>query len=1839
MSTAVVPSSSWHSKPDYNTLLPYPVSIPEEPTSQPERVLEEIERGLAACILSGDLAVGANSWTKRLHAYLNVKYPLPLESRLRLADLYFQLLVSPRVYDSSMTQYWAVYLLKLIKKQPPELPDDAWSVPWRPLYDTIESIIQQKQREKAHENDRRNVTTVMRTVEFTKRFFLPESTKEILEEFLPNLFPFSHKVIPGALPSILSSPSATLSILSETLSTFTPTMLLRAQAYMVLFLPTNVADVSLWFDTFLSVWTWQRNSALWDTLWLDLYSRVARDRIGHIQWEPHVVQHMFTVTLKLLEVPVGRGTGIAGRLKIGSKDKLLSFMKEKDVRASCARLIVYMMSPQEGNQVLYELKKLIQAVETFFHPSNHTHRLSSILAGFLRNLTTYFLKRLSEESEPDCRTPEEFRITEEMKSDFVTTLKHVAFLSMFGKDDMVVNNSITALRCLGYVKPELIVPPLMEKVSYSLESLTETHRTNSSIIALSSLARIILTRKMYPMGATHILDLFNMVLPGIDANDSIKTITTFKFISSCLFCLPLMEADNPSPTLTVPPWSDELIEETVFSVTKGFEEFAINFLERIFALLENMPEREAGMTHMMLYCADLFFQSLSPEIFELVLAKTIAFVSNNVIASAIKTIGIFCCTLTTSNRKPALAKFVPLCCTSILEEIENGAGSDVNATSQSDLKLTWFQSILAGVLKYSGAEILKYQEQILETITTMTKLKSKRGYKYAGKGLRNLLRSLTWTYTLDERNFSMSTMSDPEFRRSHFQQWGVIQDSHALSLEWHVPSSGEIDFALHMVHIFLKPMMAELAQIVDGTNTSAVDKNDFIRKLTLTRYVVKGISTLTVDVPANTCPADQEVHEHEHHGQHTHPSRKIINAGYCLMDATDVRCQDIRKTRLELGLLLHNLVRYLQSEREDDTKSIKIVLKIINVFLTNRGETKEKYESRRAVIKLLKMASQDYSVHTKRSQRYPRYVLARRLHMLHTERLFLNATIAPKLAIHQELMEDLLDLSMSHYTAIRKLAQSFLDTAISCFQDSKYTLLAKIFQHIETAKLSSDGLKGALYLLRMRPFQSAYLRDWGTMAGFMKVIFDGRHEQKESIQKLIEVVYLEFTYRYVSPTLTFEITEETVKAAARMLARDDTETLAQEAALKIGERNDANVKIYLELIQDLLKIVHANNLHWRFARMAILFLGILLTRKDQPVNWEVVEYLAKAAVSELIVLRSVALKALNNNIYVHKQQVLGERPLEYLRQLNTPISCEKDYVDAQFHDQEYLGWYHFPKQFKVYSPNNGQMAATLRQPLEKHVSHFLEEGFWDKCIVYMSQEQYESDITVSSHNLLFFKGLFEIFDTQLLSLLEKFILTNANNYAYKNVQKTLAEIVGGMLRGSKHWEYAKWKHMLDFITPLLTEKIFPNLTLEVIPLWTAAMQWAMTNRDPRRFSIIIESLMRYPLDLETSNPLSQVKRLISMRTMLVIFNWRCLPYARAVFSRCTGMMEHPYKEIRDMAATIIADVFQLFWRPFAVEEDPLGQYAAQNVALVDEFMDQLLRTLLAHRESRESESPTDHSDYVGMSKSVLTLVRILSTSSRIAPLLPYLTRLVPEMFYMQDDDDQELQKFATGALELLFQNNLPPSMLREIIEMFRGLLKSPSWHLRSKSLPVVQIFLFRNLFGVDERSWREVIDMLVEALLDPQLEVRTMASNTISGLVRCSQRNSIEELLATPLARRNKRSESASPSPRTSTPTPAGYSESEAILRRHAGVSGVAALIQAFPYGGEPGAIPKWMPDALISLVPFISDPIPISTTAKKTFLDFRRTHQETWVLDKLAFTEEQLDTLSDLLVSPSYYA
>lgn len=108
-----------------------------------------------------------------------------------------------------------------------------------------------------------------------------------------------------------------------------------------------------------------------------------------------------------------------------------------------------------------------------------------------------------------------------------------------------------------------------------------------------------------------------------------------------------------------------------------------------------------------------------------------------------------------------------------------------------------------------------------------------------------------------------------------------------------------------------------------------------------------------------------------------------------------------------------------------------------------------------------------------------------------------------------------------------------------------------------------------------------------------------------------------------------------------------------------------------------------------------------------------------------------------------------------------------------------------------------------------------------------------------------------------------------------------------------------------------------------------------------------------------------------------------------------------------------------------------------------------------------------------------------------------------------------------------------------------------------------------------------------------------------------------------------------------------------AIRKRHTGVLGMCAFINAHPYD-----VPEFVVDVFRVLGGNLNDPQPIpvsihfvtekrkceiflsfQSAIRKTLGDFKRTHHDNWEVHQLQFSEDELAILSDLTVPPSYYA
>uniref|UniRef100_A0A0D9WPL0 Proteasome activator subunit 4 n=1 Tax=Leersia perrieri TaxID=77586 RepID=A0A0D9WPL0_9ORYZ len=75
------------------------------------------------------------------------------------------------------------------------------------------------------------------------------------------------------------------------------------------------------------------------------------------------------------------------------------------------------------------------------------------------------------------------------------------------------------------------------------------------------------------------------------------------------------------------------------------------------------------------------------------------------------------------------------------------------------------------------------------------------------------------------------------------------------------------------------------------------------------------------------------------------------------------------------------------------------------------------------------------------------------------------------------------------------------------------------------------------------------------------------------------------------------------------------------------------------------------------------------------------------------------------------------------------------------------------------------------------------------------------------------------------------------------------------------------------------------------------------------------------------------------------------------------------------------------------------------------------------------------------------------------------------------------------------------------------------------------------------------------------------------------------------------------------------------IATTHGAVLALTASVLSVPYD-----MPSWLPSHVTLLARFIHEPSPIKSTVTKAVAEFKRTHADTWIIQKASFTEDELE-------------
>lgn len=174
------------------------------------------------------------------------------------------------------------------------------------------------------------------------------------------------------------------------------------------------------------------------------------------------------------------------------------------------------------NSCLDHISKLFKAFESFYHPSNTDRRWHTKLQQFLYKLPACYVKRLYRERYKknvwSRRIPEAHRLAEEQTTQFVEALMPVVLTSMFSQSG--ISSAALAFRDLSVLRPERVIPPLLDRLYGSYETLTEPNRLLASINCMASVVpAMVRPCKYFPQGPSHVVPLLLNSLPGIDSND------------------------------------------------------------------------------------------------------------------------------------------------------------------------------------------------------------------------------------------------------------------------------------------------------------------------------------------------------------------------------------------------------------------------------------------------------------------------------------------------------------------------------------------------------------------------------------------------------------------------------------------------------------------------------------------------------------------------------------------------------------------------------------------------------------------------------------------------------------------------------------------------------------------------------------------------------------------------------------------------------------------------------------------------------------------------------------------------------------------------------------------------------------------------------------------------------------------------------------------------------------------------------------------------------------------------------------------------------------------------
>ncbi|RDA85493.1 hypothetical protein CP532_0010, partial [Ophiocordyceps camponoti-leonardi (nom. inval.)] len=1349
--------------------------------------------------------------------------------------------------------------------------------------------------------------------------------------------------------------------------------------------------------------------------------------------------------------------------------------------------------------------------------------------------------------------------------------------------------------------------------------------------------------------------------------------------------------------------SDEDEVKILRSSTAGFGEFLLTLLGKIFTLLENLPDAnqvrggtpEDNVISALPSALSPLFASLSPDLFDMALDKIATFVASHVVHQARDAMAWILNALCKVNPAKALKVFIPMLVVNIRSEIDyNHAASDRTTGTDylpRDRALVWHVSMLAMCVVHVGGEVLKYKEELLGIAEYMQEKCRGLPTILVSNYIHHLLLNLTHTYPIDHALYEPDVIK----RGLDIGDWGKTTAPADLTIRWHQPSPPEVEFAVELFASQVTSATQQLQLLMsDNPPVSREGKNkawsdEVSRLMQQMRLVIAGMAIMFDPKRASddgggggisAGDADEDMMEEDEMWAGDADDEELrpqfrYRAGYPLKP-TDSVYQRIHELRDQLGQLLTKTHTFLNEKQEDDVNCFTALCTAYRTWITDVGIERSAHSLERH-LRLYRAEVAAFKIKGLRKV-YPRPLLIKRAEAYHILRVKHNASARHKSELDKRLLRDLAHSCLSFYADVRRVAQSAQDSSLKALIGGRPIVLPVILDGFRAAIENNqhDRIKGGMYTLLYTSLLRTVLKDWRFAPEAMRLYIETAGIDKPSIQVLGSTA-LYSMFEFGKPLDRAILVDDGVVGSIKP-PLDESAVIERRRGLVVERRKRverAKAALGLELT------MRAKGAHWKIATRCVIFATNLCLRFDGIAPTQFVDLVARGINDSHPSLRSFYLNSISALFsVVDMRAVYGHEYINYLmeKELNdrNRIEVEVAKGDAEFTrsfldafrdhpenakylvDFDHPGWLAWGKKFTAFRARPLAFDAydEVETAVREQMGSIMTRVWLSRCFEYLKQEPRDS--STDRFRMPYVYLLMHVFDLMhygktavKLDDVKELTVEAYGDGSDKHQHRATSEILGALLAGSSDDPIEMRNEVWAFAAPMLLKIFTDDLTPENLQYWLACLHLVLDGKDPRRSHEIVDGLKSFRLDMSSNAAFKESSKVQLVEFIVADGGWHFRD-TEPILDHFVAHIDHPYKAVREAIGRLLSALqksryYEAFENVTTLLEE---NRAASSVGIRPYQPSEELKTTVMgifgrlerwrHERTPGQQTP---SSYTSGSKTVLMWLDCTMSSHECIELVPFFaTPFVEQLLHMMDvKEDPELMKLAYHVYR-----HLPniPFRKGEEAEFSEMLIKvgrtAASWHQRLRALVNMQGLYFRRVFVLEGSQRDGLFTAVSDMLSDSQLEVRSCASTTLAGMIRCSPRK-IREPLVARLKQRFQEELERNPMRLRRRGEATGGTETpievqRQTTRRHAAVLGLGALIEAFPYATPP---PEWMPEVLAMLARKASgDPGVVGKATKSILSDFKKTRQDSWSVDQKYFTSEQLEDLEGVLWK-SYFA